>query len=325
MLEALGHLRRYGARKKQDEITDVEVRGDGVVAARGKLWDLRTGQAKGTERGFYGSGDGRSCAYGDGGALVAVHPDGARVPLAFPEAPRALTSGGVFWVGDFLVARDQHGKPWIVLDARTGAAVGRLSGQASDPHVGYWPSVFDPRDGETLVFCSGAGLQRVRVREARVEDLLPAPAGVRFVGCVATASGDWLLIERPSGDTHDRNDASRDALVVRDARGVERARRVDGKPPFQVRRLGDRALLTDGAGFAVLDDELRELARVPFVDDDTFARTIPLPSGREWIAVGGFSQWDHYGALALAPPPESPVPAAKKKKTPAAKKKTTKK
>jgi hypothetical protein len=307
-----GHLRRYGTRKKQDEVTVVEVRGDGLVAARGKLWDLRTGEAKGGDRGFYASSDGRSCAYAEGGTLVAVHADGSRVPLSFPETPSALQSGAVFWVGDFLVARDQHGKPWLVLNARTGGAVGRLSGQTRDEPVGYWPSVFDPQDGETLIFCNGKGLQRVRVRDAHVEDVLGAPDGVRFIGAVGTSRGDWVLIERPEVVPNDRHDTARDAVVARDAQGVERARLAAGSPPFQIRRLGERVLLTDGAGFAVLDDDLHEVARAPFVDDDSFARTIPLPSGREWIAIGGFSQWDHYGDVTLAPP-ESPAPAAKKK------------
>ena len=69
----------------------------------------------------------------------------------------------------------------------------------------------------------------------------------------------------------------------------------------------------------MLDDDLRELSRVPFFDDDTFARTIPLPSGREWIAVGGYGQWDHYGDVELMPTeaaesvPRKAPPAPKRK------------
>jgi len=48
-----------------------------------------------------------------------------------------------------------------------------------------------------------------------------------------------------------------------------------------------------------------------------------MPSAREWIAVGGFSQWDHYGDVALAPKISGAPPA--KTKTPPAKKQPAKK
>lgn len=317
-MAAYGHLQRYGTRKRQDEVTDVEVRGDGVVSARGKLWDLRAGESKGWGRGFFASGDGRACEYQDAD-LVAVHADGTRVQLSFPERPTALKSGGVFWVGDFLVGRDQYTAPWVVVNAKTGAAVGRLVEQRKDKALGYCPSVFDPQDGATLIFCDKSGVQRVYPREAKVEDVLAAPAGIQLVQCALTSGGDWVLLERPTSGDHN-NDTTRDAVVVRDARGREKARLAAGKPPFQLERLGDRLLLTDNDGFAILDDELRELARIPFVDDDTFARTMALPSGREWIAVGGFSQWDHYGDVTLAPPKSATGPSKKKAAAPAKKK-----
>jgi hypothetical protein len=124
---------------------------------------------------------------------------------------------------------------------------------------------------------------------------------MRFIGCAVGRSGTFLVIERPSA-AHAAFDVQQDALVLRDANGVELRRVAGAKPPFQVNRLGDLFLVTHNEGFLLLDEDLRERARVAFVDDDTFARTIPLPSGREWIAVGGFSQWDHYGDAALAPP-----------------------
>jgi len=332
-MNAYGHLKRYGVRKKKDEVTDVEVRGDGVVSASGKLWDLRAGEAKkGWERSFYASGDGRACAYGEDGGLAVVRSDGSRVPLAFPEPPSALKSGGVFWVGDFIVARDHYAKPWIVMNAQTGAVVGRLTAQRKDTSIGYCPSVFDPHDGATLLFCDREGVQRVRASDAKLEDVLAAPDGIRLVACAITGGGDFVLLERPT-KADAEFDTSQDAVVVRDARGREKARLTSGRPPFQVKRLGERILLTDAAGFAILDDGLCELIRVPFVDDDTFARTIPLPSGREWIAIGGFSQWDHYGDVALGSASSGAAPAKTKSapaksapaKKPAAKKPAAKK
>lgn len=298
---AFAHLHRYGTRKKKDEVTDVEVRGDGVVSARGKLWDLRKGAPAGTARDFYASGDGRACAY-DGAEIVAVQKDGSRVRLAFPERPAALRVGSVFWVGDFIVARDTHADPWIVMNAKTGAPVNRLSRQRKQEH-GYYPNVTETGDGETLLFCDAVGIQRVDVATATVTDVFAAPAVVSLVACARTRGGDWVLVERPKGGD--------DAVVVRDAKGHEKARLKGCSPSFQIRRLGERILVTHREGFVVVDDALEAIARVPFVDDDTFARTIPLPSGREWIAIGGYGQWDHYGETSLAPKDATPAPKEK--------------
>jgi len=294
------HLRRYGTRKKLDEVETVEPRGGQLVGARGKLWDLRTGEAqKGFVKGFYASVDGRACEY-DEGEIVAVHPDGRRVRLAFPKPPQALQSRGVFWVGPYLVARDQHDEPWIVVNTDTGAAVGRVQGQRKDSSGVFNPSVFDAHDNESLVFCDDASIQRLRARDATLTELVAAPQGTCFVGCAAGRSGTFLIIER-SLEARAAFDTSKDALVLRSAKGAELRRFVGAKPPFQVNRLGEHFLVTDKEGFILLDDELKELARVALVDDDSFARTIPLPSGREWLAIGGYSEWDHYGDASLAP------------------------
>ncbi|MEO8552316.1 MAG: hypothetical protein ABI678_20205 [Kofleriaceae bacterium] len=295
-----GHLQRYAKRKKRDEVETVEPRGGELVGARGKLWNLRTGEAaKGFVKGFYASPDGRVCDQ-DEQDLVAVHPDGRRVRLAFPASPRALKSGSVFWVGRFLVARDQYDAPWIVMDAETGVPVGRVQGQRTDPATGaFTPSVFDPHDEESLVLCDGVSLQRLRARDAATSELLAAPAGTWFVGTAGGRNGRFLTIERPDA-ARIAFDTTQDALALRSAEGVEVARYRGATPPFQVNRMGESFLVTDNAGFVVLDDDLHEVARIAFIDDDTFARTIVLPSGREWLAIGGFSEWDHYGDVELA-------------------------
>ncbi len=312
------HLRRYGVRKKKDEVETLEVRGDGVVSARGKVWDLRSGSATGKALGFYPSMDGRRCEYDDG-KLVVVHPDGRRVVLAFPAPPSALASGAVFWLGAFLVARDTNTEPWIVMNADTGAPVGRLKGQRKHASTSaYVAAVFDPHDGETLHLCEAEGVRRLRAGETDLEDVLGAAPDIALVACAPTSRGDWALVERPE-EAVSRLDVTRDAVVVRDAAGKERARLPEGHPPFQVTRLGERLLVKHADGFLVLDDDLRELSRVPFFDDDTFARTIPLPCGREWIAVGGYGQWDHYGDVELMPTeaaesvPRKAPPAPKRK------------
>ena len=68
--------------------------------------------------------------------------------------------------------------------------------------------------------------------------------------------------------------------------------------------------------------------------DDDWATLIALPSGREWIAVGGHGQWDHYGEPdlgpagasrvmeAASPPAKVKAPAKKAASKPSAKAKT---
>ena len=66
--------------------------------------------------------------------------------------------------------------------------------------------------------------------------------------------------------------------------------------------------------------------------DDDWARVVVLPSGREWIAIGGHGQWDHYGEPGLGPTgasrvleqaakakPKAPAKVAAKKRTSKAK------
>jgi hypothetical protein len=36
-------------------------------------------------------------------------------------------------------------------------------------------------------------------------------------------------------------------------------------------------------------------------DDNGQSTVVALPSGREWIAIGGRGEWDHYGEPSLAP------------------------
>lgn len=313
------HLCRYGVRKKRDEVEAVEIRGDGLAAARGKLWDLRTGAAAGRAPGFFAALDGRLCEYDDGGRLVVVHPDGRRVVLQFPAPPTALAAGYVHWLRRWLVARDSHVAAWITMDTETGAPVGRLTGQGAEGSK-YAPVVFDPYDGASLFLCEAGAVREVRAGETALRTATKAAPGVALVACARTQSGDWALLERPA-DAAAAFDVTRDAIIIRTAGGEERARLADLRPPFQVRRLGEHLLVTHAEGFAVLDDDLREIARTPFFDDDTFARTLPLPSGREWLAIGGYGEWDHYGEPALAPsasaapPPEAKPSSAKKKAT----------
>lgn len=314
------HLGRYGVRKKRDEVETVEIRGDGLASARGKVWNLRTGAAIGRAPGFFPAVDGRTCEYDDGGRLVVVHPDGRRVGLQLPAPPTALAAGYVHWLGKWLVARDSHAAAWIMIDTETGAPVGRLAGQGAEGSK-YAPFVFDPSDGASLFLCEAGAVREVCAGDTTLRTALTAAPGVALVACARTARRDWALLERPA-DAAAAFDVTRDAVVIRAADGEERARLAGVRPPFQVRRLGEHLLVTHAEGFVVTDDDLREVARTPFFDDDTFARTLPLPSGREWLAIGGYGEWDHYGDPALAPtaaapPPLEPKPSpAKKAATP---------
>ena len=51
---------------------------------------------------------------------------------------------------------------------------------------------------------------------------------------------------------------------------------------------------------------------------DGYNMLVPLPSGREWIGVGGRGEWDHYGEPDLVPvKPKKPAKPTTKKAKPA--------
>ena len=71
--------------------------------------------------------------------------------------------------------------------------------------------------------------------------------------------------------------------------------------------------------FVLYDRALEQVATVEMYEPgkDGYNVPVPLPSGREWIAVGGRGEWDHYGELELAPKTKKPAkaPAKKSKKS----------
>jgi hypothetical protein len=312
---AFVHLRRYAAKKKSAEVANIEIAGDSAAVYNGTRYDLRTGKKQGRQPGFRFALDGRYLAWDDG-ALTIHHRD--------DKVVRAEATGSIsimFFVGDWLVVSDDGRKPFLVLDATTGVALGRIEGQKPDGPV-YNPAIFDPHDGRTLWLGEGARLAQVDVGARRVVREIDAPADHRFFGVAALPTGHVMTIVRRRDL---KFDSSADRLAVFDPAGKMAS--IDGSA-MSLSRLGPRFLTSDSHNkrFAIYDAKLELEHSVPMFEPakDAYSRVLPLPSGREWLAVGGYGEWDHYGPMDLGPP-KTEVPASRPAKRPAAKVASSKK
>jgi hypothetical protein len=88
-----------------------------------------------------------------------------------------------------------------------------------------------------------------------------------------------------------------------------------------LQRLGDQFIVSDDRKeqFLIYDRMLEPVASVEMHEPgkDGYNAIVALPSGREWLGVGGRGEWDHYGEPALGPAPKlkkPPKTAAKKPK-----------
>ena len=313
------HLKRYGVRGRRDEVAWVEVVGDGAVSWKGKRWDLRSGTPAGRAPGFGYGPDGRHLAYGEGG-VCAVHPDGRIVPLA---SSAGMFTQLVFHVGGALVfSVSGHAAPWAVVDTETGELRGRLEGQRKDEALNmYYPAVFDPRDGRHLWLAEGPMIRAFDVTSMSWATEVPMPSGRKAVTCAVSPEGNVAAFLRPVGVT---NDSREDVLVLLDPEGRELARVADLGVSMGIARVGAHFVVTEceARRFRVFDTRLRDVESVAMMPDDDWASVEVLPSGREWLAIGGFGQWDHYGELGLGPVGASRVieAATRGKKTAAASK-----
>lgn len=292
-MNAFVHLHRYAAKKKSAELANIEIAGNSAVVFNGTRYDLRTGKKEGRQAGFRFSLDGRHLAW-DGGALTIHHPD--------QRVVRVEASGSIsimFFVGGWLVVSDDGRKPFLVIDASTGAALGRIEGQEPEGPV-YNPAIFDPHDGKTLWLGEGARLVQVDIGNRRVVREIDAPADHRFFGVAALPDGHVMTIVRRKNL---KFDSSADRLAVFDPKGKMAS--IDGSA-MSLERLGQRFLTSDAVNkrFAIYDARLELKASIPMFEPhkDAYSRVLPLPGGHEWIAVGGYGEWDHYGAKALAVP-----------------------
>ncbi len=300
------HLGRYA--KPTNQSSPVVVTGDGTVWANGRRWNLRTGEKSGFVPGFHHSQDGRYMQYGDGQNEL-VHPGGGIVGIG-PVA--ALPQGGQF-VGSYFVAGDSHGtRPKLVID-EAGKEVGRLAQTAKNP------GLFNPQDGKTLWLNEQTSLAQHDIASLEIVRKIDAPNGTEFAGLAVLGSGHVATWERkPGGDL--------EMLVVFDAankRVAERAHR-----GMSIAPLGKHFVVADDKAkqFVIVDTALEIVETVPMWEPgrDGHNSVVGMPSGREWIAMGGRGEWDHYGERGLGPSGGgggSAKPAVKTKATPAAKEK----
>ena len=292
------HLKRYGVRGRQDTVASVEVMGEGAVSWKGKRWDLRSGTPVGRAVGFVYGPDGRHLAFGEGG-VCAVQSDGRVVPL---QSSAGMFTDLAFHVGSALVfSVNGHASPWAVVDTETGKLRGRLEGQRKDEALNmYYPAVFDPRDGRHLWLAEGPTIRAFDVTSMSWATAVPMPSGSKAVSCAVSPEGNVAVFLRPINIT---NDSREDVLVLLDPEGRELARVADLGPSMGITCAGARFVVTESSArrFRIFDMRLRDVESVAMIPDDDWARVVVLPSEREWLAIGGFGQWDHYGEQGLGP------------------------
>lgn len=303
------HLARYAKPKSGTGATTLELFSDTEIVHAGKRWNLRTGESA-RAVGFYHSGDGRYVRYGSA-ANEVVHPDGRIVALGPVKAYVAFQ-----WVGSYAVIREDHTGPWLVRDA-DGSELGKLA------HASPYPAPFNPRDGRTLWLQEGTTISQHDVAARTVLCTIEATPGTTFKGIAVTRSGHVAAWQRGTDER----------LVVFDASGTRIAD--SAHRGMSIAPLGDGFVISDAAAqqFVVVDTALNVRASVPMYEpaSDGFNFVVGLPSDREWVAIGGRGEWDHYGEAALVPTastsqsaPKTKTPAVKPAKT-AAKKPAAKK
>jgi len=296
-------LETYGKRTRADEIATVEIVGESLVDFRGKRIDLRTGQPAGRPPGFYASRDGRYFTYADGG-MKLCHADGRSFVLPY----RTLPPHPLVWIGRWLVFQDdpQHRHDLAVLDSHTGEVRGRIEGLLVERGMKL-PEVV-PVDDRTAWIVEGPHARLFDLDAMTWRAQVAAPGGTRLLGFAPLPDGGFVAGLRRE------DDMEQDRLARLSAQGdVVHA---VAAPWVNFARVGETivAFSTKERRFTVRDLALSEIETLEH--DDDFATIHPLPSGREWLAVGGHGQWYHFGAPSLRPAPLA-GPAAKR---PAAKK-----
>lgn len=322
------HLGRYGRKPGAAQVAAVDILGDGEVLYGGHRWNLRTAEKGDKVEGFAHTTDGRYLAWNDG--KLEIHgPKGvvrAGAIVAGVRSPRI--------VGTFLVLDPDARNPWDVVDTTTGKVLGRVDAMRADSTFGtplYNPGVFDPGDGATLWLGEKTRIALLDLASRTMKrELEPAP-GFIFIGApAALRDGHVLSLERPL-DNVARFSRDGDRLVLFDPQG--RRARERGITVSGMHVLGDGFIVVDDRAetLVILDRSLEAIERIHMFEPgrDGFMLIKPLPSGREWIGIGGRGEWDHYGEPGLGKPVKPPpAPKAKTAKGAAKKdaaKKATKK
>jgi hypothetical protein len=301
------HFRRYGKKPGSADVAAIDVIGDGQVVYRGHRYDLRSGEKGAKHPGFGHHADGRYLQWHQpDGTLEVHHPEGRVAPV------QVYGGKHVALVGTHLVFADDISQPWLVIDSMTGGLLGRVEDQRGDATEGdvlYTPQWFDPHNDRTLWLCEGSRLAELDVEKRRMARTIEADPEHVFVAVAALADGHVITLARTHEDKAAGNREG-DRIVLFSPSG-ERLRDVAGEVMF-LHRLGDQFIVSDDhkKQFVLLDRSLEPVASVPMYEPgrDGFNAIVPLPSGREWIGVGGRGEWDHYGEPDLAPTGGPPKP-----------------
>jgi hypothetical protein len=299
------HLARHAPRAKGEKLAVVKVIGPGEVFYKKQRFDLRTGQPGEAFPGFAPAPDGVALCW-VGKRVEALHPDGQRVRIEAPLRIDPTFAGPSHFVcvGPWLVGSVAAEAPWRVFDLRTGADCGPLEGQRQSPEMSVpmvVPQVTRARDG--LVWMSE--LDRVLAFD---------PATRACVAEIPVPADHWLVTMALLGDlvvgnlrpiaSHQKFSRADDRLVAFGPDGVIRWELRRGT--MDVAAVGERLVVSvpDEKALLVLDAGGAVLQTLPFVDPNTkspYATIIPLPGGREFLTLGGNSEWDHWGEADLAP------------------------
>ena len=309
------HLRRYGKKPGASEVAAVDVIGDGQVVYKGQIYNLRTAEKGAKHAGFAHHLDGRYLQWSaTDGTLEVHHADGRCVPV------QIVGGKSIAIVGRYLVHAADSRQPWLVIDTQSGELLGHVEDQRGDATYGtvlYSPQWFDPKNDRTLWLCEGTRLAELDVEKRRMIRTIEAEPDRAFVGVAALADGHVITLARTLEDKT-RHNREGDRLVLFSPTG-ERLRDI-GVFAQAIHRLGDRFLVSDDRKeqFVIYDRSLEPVVSVEMYEPgkDGYNVPLPLPSGREWIALGGRGEWDHYGEPELAPktkkPARSPARRAKK-------------
>jgi hypothetical protein len=298
------HLATYGKRSSDDEVPIVTIVSETRVAYLANIIDLRSGATTGklATIDLAYAADGRVLRR-IGSKLHVVHPTGASVEVAFDD----LSVDPAWFVGSSLVARDdRRGKKDLgVWDTSTGRLRGRLQGHAAtrDDGISPWVVVH----GEQLWTNDGAHIRCWDPAELTVKTQMAAPADQEFVMLALLASGHPVTLQRG------KRKKGRDALVVLDLAGKPLASvAVSGSSLVSV---GSAVVLYDDDNtLRVFDEHLTEQQRLPLPKKEDDAELLALWSGQEWLALGGFGQFHHYGPAGLRPSGANEPTAAKPSK-----------
>jgi hypothetical protein len=298
-MQPFAHIARHAPRTKGEKMAVVHVAGPGQVVYQKKRLDLRTGIAATPFRGFFPAPDGVVLDWVDR-HVEAVHPGGQRARLEAPVRLDPKFAGPSFFtcVGPFLVGSVRADEPWMVFDLRTGKATGPLEGQRPDLRFGapcYAPNGWFAHDGLAW-FNELERLVAFDLATRRIVREVPAPEGCYVVAF--TVMDDQIVGNVRPAEAHNAYRRTEDRIA---------ALGPDGAIRWEVARrsmshvtVGERVVVSahDEMELLVFDAGGTLLQTLPFVDPNTkspFAKLVPMPGGREFLSIGGNSEWDHWG------------------------------